>query len=68
MIALVLGKNEEEKNNAGQRRIAPFGVCRLLISHLVVQTSQPEHTTIAPNKKSHQHIAKGSLTGKHCLM
>ena len=53
-----LGEKNEEKNKAWQRRIAPFGVCRLLISHLVVQTSQPPHTTIAPNKKSHQHISK----------
>ena len=52
------GKKNEKKQSPWQRRIAPFGVCRLLISHLVGQTSRPAHTTIAPNEKSHQHIAK----------
>ena len=62
MIDLVFGR-KWKKNKAWQRRIAPFGVCRLLISHLVVQTSRPAPRPLLQKRNHTNTLPKVTFTG-----
>ena len=51
------------RNKAWQKRIAPFGVCRLLISHLVVQTSRPAPRPLLQIRNHTNTLPKVTFTG-----
>ena len=63
MIDLVFGR-KGKKTKPGKEELPPFGVCRLLISHLVVQTSRPAPRPLLQIRNHTNTLPKVTFTGK----